>query len=557
VKKLFSTFFLTACVLVFSLPAISQSCTSSVCNAASPNQSDVLAALPSSSNSNASVVVNIPAGAASWTSSINYRVPTGVTNLTIQGKTSINWTGTPGTSSYGYSVNDATVIQDTYQSTNSLMVLNVGGSSTSLRITGLTVQGGNIGGSYSKYNGWIQILSGTAQVRLDHNHFNAETYNPVNTPVAFRAFSPVTGVADHNVFDLANNNSSYPFAISIFGAYGDSIGNGDGTFSRATAWGSGSSFYVEANASNGGVIDDCGNAGAMVIRYNTINDASVGIQTHGTKTPAGPQRGCRLLEAYHNYFTGPGGGSQASAAVGTKGATAVFWGNTMASGYYRFYQGGGDRQSGDETETNTPNGWGYCGTSVNGNGVGSGWDGNQSNTGYPCLDGIGRGQDLQALNGADFPSRLNSATHSIAWSHQYLEPQYLWMNSIGSATYMLLNDGSQNNQDFYYDCGSGNNTCSGGFTGTAGTGYGTLAARPSTCTAGQGGTYFTSPTGSYGVAYFATDANGGDGELYVCSATNTWTGIYRPYTYPHPLLGGTTKTSTAPPAPTGLVSTVY
>ena len=29
--------------------------------------------------------------------------------------------------------------------------------------------------------------------------------------------------------------------------------------------------------------------------------------------------------------------------------------------------------------------------------------------------------------------------------------------------------------------------------------------------------------------------NGGEGELYVCTATNTWTAIYRPYTYPHPL----------------------
>ena len=83
---------------------------------------------------------------------------------------------------------------------------------------------------------------------------------------------------------------------------------------------------------------------------------------------------------------------------------------------------GGDRESGDETETSSPNGWGYCGTSVNGNGVGSKWDGNQNGgTGYPCLDAIGRGQTPQSLNGADFPNRLNSATGTISWPHQYLD----------------------------------------------------------------------------------------------------------------------------------------
>jgi|SRR5271166_1912824 len=135
---------------------------------------------------------------------------------------------------------------------------------------------------------------------------------------------------------------------------------------------------------------------------------------------------------------------------------------------------------------------------------------------------------------------------------------YFFDNSVGAATEVLVNDNSTANQDYYYDCGSGNSSCSGGFTGNAGTGYGSLASRPSTCTAGPGGTYFTSPTGSYGVAYFATDANGGNGELYVYSSSNTWTAIYQPFTYPHPLVNGTsTTTSNAPPAPVGLVGTAY
>jgi len=92
-------------------------------------------------------------------------------------------------------------------------------------------------------------------------------------------------------------------------------------------------------------------------------------------------------------------------------------------------------------------------------------------------------------------------------------------------------------------------TCTGTcFDGTTGMGFGPLANRPSTCT------HVTSPDGDDGglVVYFATDqgswnqsasnpqginVSGADGVLYRCSATNTWTVHYTPYTYPHPLQG--------------------
>ena len=60
------------------------------------------------------------------------------------------------------------------------------------------------------------------------------------------------------------------------------------------------------------------------------------------------------------------------------------------------------------------------------------------------------------------------------------------------------------------------------------TAAGPIASRPTTCTTG--------------VAYWATDEGewdsthaGPDGRLYKCTATNTWTLFYTPYTYPHPL----------------------
>jgi hypothetical protein len=556
-KKQLAIIFLIACVFAIRIPASAQSCVSSTCNAASPAESDVIAALPSSSNTNATVVVNIPSGTGAWSSGFTYTIPSAITNLTIQGNTTVSCTGTPGASGYSCSAADNTVMQDNISGNSPLMTFNVGGSSTKFRVTGLTIQdASSIPSGSSKYNGWIQILSGTSQgVRIDHNHFNSTTYsNNYDQIVAFRTFAPVAGVADHNIFQFVQGQ--YDFGVSIFGAVGDNYGNGDGTYANPTAWGSSTSFYVEQNyLTGGGVINDCGDGGAMVVRYNNFQNATVAIQTHGTKSPAGPGRGCRMIEAYHNY--GASTISTQDALLGTKGTTALIWGNTLASGYYRLYHGGGDRESGDEGETSAPNGWGYCGSSVNSNGIGSSWDGNTSSgTGYPCLDGIGRGQDAQHLNGANFPNRRNAVTGTIAWSHQYLEPQYLWMNSIGPATEMLLGDASVDNQDYYFDCGSANSSCSGGFTGATGTGYGTFAKRPSTCSAGPGGTYYTSPTGSYGVGYFATDTNSGNGELYVCSSANTWTPIYQPYSYPHPLVSGSSTTTTAPPAPLNLVSTV-
>src|SRR5213593_4734233 len=60
------------------------------------------------------------------------------------------------------------------------------------------------------------------------------------------------------------------------------------------------------------------------------------------------------------------------------------------------------------------------------------------------------------------------------------------------------------------------------------------------------GSWNTSESNPYGV-----QQNGASGVLYKCTATNTWTLYYTPYTYPHPL-----ATSIPPsPPPTSAPST--
>ena len=74
------------------------------------------------------------------------------------------------------------------------------------------------------------------------------------------------------------------------------------------------------------------------------------------------------------------------------------------------------------------------------------------------------------------------------------------------------------------------------FGGTSGTGWGTLANRPTTCTPGVA--YFGTDQGSWNTSTsnpYGVQQNSADGVLYKCTAPNTWTLYYTPYTYPHPL----------------------
>lgn len=122
----------------------------------------------------------------------------------------------------------------------------------------------------------------------------------------------------------------------------------------------------------------------------------------------------------------------------------------------------------------------------------------------------------------------------------HLNDSYYWNNRNTEGkepTGYLFNSSTQNCTQGTYSIAEDHDFWKyhASFDGTSGVGCGPLESRPNTCTKG--------------VAYWATDQScltldgkvGPNpttpisGKLFKCTASNTWTPYYTPYTYPHPL----------------------
>jgi len=267
--------------------------------------------------------------------------------------------------------------------------------------------------------------------------------------------------------------------------------------------------------------------GRYVARYNTMNGCV--IEAHSSQE--GGNRAIRRWEVYGNIIN-----------------------NTYSSIYYPFRLRGG---TGVVFFNSVPGNWTNDGVALDNvrsyapAGLGGGmcdgsspWDGNSDPSGYPCRDQIGRDRDNPQWN------------HNPPGAYtQALTPAYIWLNKTESNAELsvdVIND-SQNHikpdRDYY--------AFNPAFDGTAGMGCGLLAVRPATCTIGVG--YWATDQSCSDLSGLVGASHSGaiEGALYKCSASNTWTLHYQPYTYPHPLRGEGGLAVTTSSLPSGMLGQAY
>jgi hypothetical protein len=263
---------------------------------------------------------------------------------------------------------------------------------------------------------------------------------------------------------------------------------------------------------------DCNHGGRLVIRFNDI----IGGRLEVHSLQADNRRACMLWEYYNNTLTNTDDPNYRPFFI--RGGTGVVFHNTT-DGKFVHNDIDIDNVRSWQSKVYSHMSWGKC--------DGTSWlDGNAaSGIGYLCRDQIGAGPDASLWD------------YSQPAPAQAKVPAYFWMNKRtdtgaelkvnlqcpGGSAEDCADQSKQivRNRDYFVYNAS--------FDGASGVGEGTLANRPVTCTTGVG--YWATDQGEWN-----SEHAGNDGQLYKCTAPNTWTVYYIPYTYPHPLQNGGAET---------------
>jgi hypothetical protein len=586
-------------------------------NAASCSQADIVTALGSVTADGTTVA--IPSCNATWSGSVTpLTVGTAsVTNagditynpaysIIIQGQTSCTGSGSV---SSPISCTDSTNIDLSAPgaaSSNTPISITTS-TGKSLRITGMSFNWASNPSAQATHGG-LGIQGTSTSVRIDHSHFN--TINFISVQI-----SEVYGVFDH---DLLENNSGTAIHTQIKFIDSRSDGNGDVPWSQATSLGTANSIYVENSTFSGNNFGDCYWGGRYVLRFDTFNGTPVqthpttgGSRARGCRqwevyentfsntgcsgttcsnadfisSGTGLLWGNTIGSSYSNFVTlhcdicdnqtyysipAPNGfgfaGQFWSGTVNTNGTAVTSTSSNKNSAPFGFTLAAGNGNGSVNLgalagEQININGTLYTVASFNsatsitlttsaGTQTGVTYYVPSNWSKLPNTATGGMGLDMPGTGKADlltgsFPNTIDSVTKMAAWPNQNLEPIYEWLdNSSAGTLWSNFNTATLlQNTEYYLGQTSG---CSG--AQTTGVCSGTLASRPTTCTAGVG--YWATDQGNWNQS-----GSGGQGELFVCGAGNTWSLYYEPYTYPHPLVSGTGG-SGAPAAPTNLSAIV-
>jgi hypothetical protein len=444
------------------------------------------------------------------------------------------------------------------------------------RMTGFTFRKGSQATKVN--NGGVRIHGRCPSVRIDHCHFDQMLFCPF-----IEVRGEITGVVDHCVLDGSPH-------CECFQVYHDAWGgntNGNGSWADATSFGSEKFLFIENNtfrkSGDFGSGFDCYGGERYVARFNVFNDTA--LTSHGTET-TGRIRGTRAVEIYNNVFNwtlrAPRPGQLRSGTLlefnnTWTGKPAIEHANELSC-YREFwpFRFWGAANGNNRLDLNDPHGLYASGKHTGPNNsdtlvvADAGWKGGQwvgysvtnitqtlpngfhpssfitANTSdsitferssdYGPVMNFNSGDNFaiyRVIAALDQPGRgkgdlINdkNPAETASWPHQALEPCYAWGNTYNHTRQLDLGSPYptiQANRDYYNQKTP--------FDGTAGVGVGKLADRPKSCTPG--------------VAYWATDQgkwntadNGSNGQLYVCSAPDTWSLYYKPFTYPHSLVKG-------------------
>jgi hypothetical protein len=492
-------------------------------------------------------IVAIPAGVGNWTFQVVWNMPVG--GQLIGAGTTIIGGG------------DETDISDDFISSSPLLVLNLQPSGLA-RVSGITFRSGSA--TAEKGNGTIQI-NGPGLLRVDHCNFEGNGTEATAKIVYFG--KGIKGVMDQCTATLHGSNAFYFYN----GRSGVGETQGNLEFTLPTAFGSDDFFFLEDNAFSGqaitggwpsypGRLADGFIGAKVVVRFNNLHNICA-YETHPTGN-AGDARGQRAVEVYCNVSTtdwvdvGSYGPNEVLADISN--GTGRVWGNDANGVYKGMFSFKVTRDSNATyPQQPTPDGWGYAGTAFNG--TGSNWDGGtftgtDTLYGYPALDQPGRGASPSSdLLVGLFPNKTNSRTGTIEWPNQALEPIYIWANvgaNVGGwgKSYYNADIRVQPDRDYYQQASGIQTSPTSPFNGTTGTGWGTLANRPTEPVA-PGVGYWAIDEGSWNLSESnarGVNMAGASGRFYVANSEGEWEQEYEPYVYPHPLR------STEPAAPSFL-----
>jgi hypothetical protein len=491
--------------------------------------------------------IQIPAGSCTWTSGIK------ISGVGID----ITGTGTPntGAGTVGAGAPSTTIIDNVPNSSNfgalfsftgltfgqtakvELLILSASGAATN------AISHGPI-----NFTGTC-TTSGCANIRVDNIVFSTGTWENPLAGSGMVTTADVFGVVDHNTANEATSAS--PPLVQINYPSWQGLGDyGDNSFASADTLGTAQSMFIENNMLTGvrGSENDVPPAGAnsggarYVCRFNTVVDMSgTGLcSAHGTAWSGRP-RGQRQVESYYNNVTI--GAAGCNAVDGLNAGVGYYFSNSISA------PGAGCNEFVDldiPTFIKTAPPWGNC--------DGSGpYDQIPFTSTSACIDQVGSGAGtlLQGL------TPILVALGVSGWPNPAHDPIYEAgekMTAGGLGTPVLVaSDGSSSrilaNRDYYAEVSqSAQSSPTSPFNGTTGTGYGTLANRPPSCTAGVG--YWATDQGSW------NQGGSGEGVLFICGASG-WPSSpnYTPYTYPHPLTtSASAPVSQAPNPPTALIA---